>query len=108
MLLTEKDPFGHGKWQDFLNQIAFLKENNLTIADVPDALAKSYDPIAKTNTGTVKICPVCQSPMQLLPVNDTPATQTGDDSKCVWLCRQCGEAIYSTKTIEEEMKCLTD
>ena len=51
-------------------------------------------------------CPECTALLSLLPVNDSPSTQTNDDSKCVWLCRACLYERFSTNTIEEELKWL--
>lgn len=48
-------------------------------------------------------CPECQIFMQLLPVNIDKATQTGDNSKSVWLCqnKNCMHTIYNTETVQE-------
>ena len=48
-------------------------------------------------------CSLCLTPMQLLPINFTPATLTGENSKSVWLCRNkvCMNTIYNKKTIAE-------
>lgn len=110
MFLSDKDPFGLGKWQDFLNQLSWLKENNIQVESVKILLEEYRKKMEEEKLEGYKVlentprCPACNSIFQLLPVNDSPATQTGDDSKSVWLCRQCGEATYSTKTIEEELK----
>jgi len=42
--------------------------------------------------------------MQILPVNIDKGTQTGDNSKSVWICRNCLYTEYSTKTFEEQLK----
>lgn len=51
-------------------------------------------------------CPECNLPMALRPVNIDKATQTGDDSKSVWICgnNKCMHTIYSLKTVEEILK----
>ena len=102
ILLSNKDPFGLGMWQDFLNQLAFLKEHSLTSEDVEKVLkdkkVKQEQPIK------AKQCPECKEPMQLLSVNHDLATQTNDDSKSMWLCRACHYERFSTNSIEEELK----
>ena len=113
MILSDKDPFGMKAWREFLNQQAFLFEHNLSLEDVQTDLdiqkaemikaQKEEEQVKYRNT---PLCPECATPLQLLPVNDTLATQTGDDSKTVWLCRACLYERFSTNTIEEELKWL--
>ncbi len=52
-------------------------------------------------------CPECGAQLQLLPVNNSPATQTGDDSRSVWICRGCFYEQFSTKTVKEETTALS-
>ena len=54
-------------------------------------------------------CPECNFPMALRPVNVDAGTQTGDDSKTVWICgnNKCMYMEYSEKAVEqwrEELK----
>ena len=53
--------------------------------------------------GLTQQCPKCPALMLPLLVNDKPETQTGDDSKSVWLCqnKKCMHTIYNSQTIEE-------
>ena len=41
-----------------------------------------------------RVCPECGGVMVLRSVNDSPGTQTGDDSKYVWMCINCMEQIF--------------
>lgn len=104
MLLSDKDPFGRGKWQDFLNQLAFLNEHKLSAGDVEVAL----NSLTQNNPVTYLKCPECGSLRQLLPINDSPSTQTGDDSKSMWLCRNCHYEQFSDKTVNEELELLKE
>jgi ABC-type molybdate transport system ATPase subunit len=48
-------------------------------------------------------CPECKALMQLLPVNVTKATLTGDNSRSMWLCsnKACMNTVYNKESIEE-------
>ena len=52
---------------------------------------------------TLLKCPECQTLMTLRPINIDPSTQTGDNSKTVWLCPnlKCMRTEYSEKTLEQ-------
>lgn len=110
MLVTDKDPFGQKAWQEFLNQIAWLEENNIRIEFVRDLLEEHKKKAMAEMQENQKLsdralkCPECGTPLQLLPVNDSPATQTGDDSKSVWLCRKCFYEEFSDKTVKEQKR----
>lgn len=58
--------------------------------------AKQWDKIALK-------CSLCQTIMQLLPLNISPGTQTEDDSKSVWLCpnQNCMHAIYNKESVND-------
>jgi len=102
VILSSIDPFSPKAWGEFLNQNLFLIEHNLTLSDVEKALLNlnevKYDKNIK-----LKQCPECEVGMQLLSVNHDLATQTGDDSKSVWLCPVCKYQEYSKKTVEENL-----
>jgi hypothetical protein len=118
MLFSYTDPFSLKSWGEFLNQIAFLENNGLTVDDVRKAIVtverqqkESVKQAEKTVQAMPK-CPECGFPLQLLPVNDSPSTQTGDDSKSMWLCRRggchaerkCFYQEFSNKTVDEQLK----
>lgn len=118
ILLSSNDPFGNKAWQEFLNQTLFLDEHGLGVEDVWRALelkktndaeaVSARDKEYRANRIKALSCPGCGYPLQLLAVNDSPGTQTGDDSKSMWLCRNCLYERFSTQTIEEEYKSSTN
>jgi hypothetical protein len=110
MILSDRDPFSAKAWQEFLNQFSFLTEHGLTIDDVRETIAlkrqeqeKQIKNSRAAAAKALKKCPECAYPLQLLPVNDTLATQTGDGSKSVWICRHCHYEQFSTRSIKEEL-----
>lgn len=109
----EKDMalFSFNKQQDILTYLDHLKAKGWTVENVrwwveeqKKALAKENEKQKKTVKPLLK-CPNCQTPMRLLPVNITPGTRIGDDSKSVWLCpnKECMHTEYSPKTVQEQM-----
>lgn len=114
MILSDNDPFGAKKWQDFVNQIDWLEKNNLVFSDVWSAL----ESVAATNAETEKKlkqrrenlskllpkCPNCGIPMKPMPVNVSPATQTGDNSQCVLVCDKCHYEVWTEKSFEEVLR----
>lgn len=114
MILSNKDPFSFKAWQEFLNQNAFLSEHKLSVEDVREAIKVKALDDAKNRDKRLKEaharfdkapkCPECSNPLQLLPVNDSPSTRTGDDSRSLWLCRQCYYERFSTKDVKEELE----
>ena len=109
MILSDKDPFNRKAWKEFLNQLSFLAEHGLSANDVKakldQVLAEEHKRQAKMDEGMAKWpkCPECEAPIQLLSLNDSTSTQTGDDSKSVWLCRNCHYEKFSDKTVNEEL-----
>jgi len=106
MLLSNKDPFGRKKWNDFLNQVDFLEKNSLTVEDVRKVINKKIEQEERfraKQTSYSLPCPECQALMTLRPINIDPSTQTGDDSQTVWLCPnlKCMHTKYSEKTLEQ-------
>ena len=60
---------------------------------------------------TLKKCPDCKTHMILVPVNNTPATQTGDPSdKSQWVCnnKDCMSTIFNKQTTDEIHKQLEE
>lgn len=117
MLLSKNDPFSVKAWGEFLNQNLFLAEHGLSAKDVEKKFAelrKEDEKIAILKAEMDKQaakwpkCPECEAPIQLLSVNDSPSTQTGDDSKSVWLCRNCHYEKFSDKSIQEELELLKE
>ena len=101
-MLIKNDPFGRGKWKDFINQLWFMEYHKLTIEDIKRALLIS--PI------TAKKCTNCKAVMNITSVNTGLGDQTGDDSKSVWICSnmQCLETEYSDLSVSEEIKKLEE
>ena len=91
------------------NIILHLRKHNRTIdefLEYAETSNKNHQKIilemekAKANQ---VLCPECKKPMVLRPVNFNKSTQTGDNSKSVWLCfnKVCLYVEYSDKTIDE-------
>jgi hypothetical protein len=102
----EKDMavFHLGQHQDALTYFDHLKRSGWTIEDARKWVKTKLEELTKTTVWKIAAkCPDCQSPMQLLRVNISPATRTNDNSKSVWLCtnKTCMNTIYSTESIEE-------
>ena len=95
-MLIRNDPFGRGKWIDFINQLLFLKHRRLTVEDIKRAL--------ETPPVTSRHCPICNAIMRITSVNTGPGDRTGDDSKSVWICsnKECMETIYSNLSASKE------
>ena len=85
-----------------------LRQNGLTVDDLLEYIEKikKREPNTITYQYAPRFCPECNSPMRLYPVNINEATQTGDNSKSVWMCynSQCMHTEYSTKTVQEWTK----
>ena len=116
LILSDKDPFSSKAWREYLNQSAFLRFAGLTEKDVVEALAernKQQEEAIKQEQLANQLvednfpkCPTCETAMQILSLNDSPATQTNDDSKSMWLCRKCHYEQFSNKSVEEELQWL--
>jgi len=107
----EKDmaAFSFGQHQDVLTYLTQLENTGWTIEDAKEWVDSKRKELERSNIWALAAtlsCPDCNAPMQILPVNASPATQTGDDSKSVWLCtnRKCMNAIYNTESVEEILK----
>jgi len=105
----EKDmaAFSFGRHQDVLTYLNQLEFFGWTIEDAKEWIdGKRKELTSRPVQAAVFKCPDCQSPMQLLKVNISPATQTNDSSKSVWLCtnKKCMNAIYNNKSVEEILK----
>lgn len=114
----EKDmaAFSFRQHQDVLTYLSHLEANGWTIEDAKEWIqrerdrkqreTKAFEEQQKDYLASLPKCPKCQSPMQILPVNTRPGDQTGDDSKSMMLCmnKECMHTIYSTKTVQEQMK----
>ena len=98
----EKDMavFSFKQHQDVLTYLSHLKATGWTIEDAKVYVEDKKKRLATQSKGTppkIFPCPDCKSPMQLLPVNDSKATKTNDNSKSVWLCsnKECMNTIYN-------------
>lgn len=94
-----------GKKQDLGNLLIHLKKNDVSTEEViqyiNDLKEKAKE---KRHRIAQKLCPECEVPMQLLSVNNTPESQTGDPTdKSVWVCynKKCMHTIYNKKTIKK-------
>lgn len=86
--------------------IDFIKEEGKKRA-IDGGFDKEKIKETKRNWSKITIeCPKCKTTMGLYSVNTTPATQTGDDSRSVWICtnRDCMENIYNKQTVQEIIK----
>ena len=94
-----------GRKQDFGTLLIHLKNNNVSIEEVIQYISDLRKNGKKTKVKkTLIFCSVCNSPMELFPVNDKPETQTGDlTDNSVWLCRnkKCMYTIYNNETVKE-------
>lgn len=98
--------YSFGRLQDFVVFAGQLKLHGYTIEDVKEYIdiKISEQEIFKKKFAVYRIdCPDCGNPLTMLPVNDKPSTQTGDDSKTVLLCRNtdCLYTEFTTKPINE-------
>ena len=108
----EKDMavFSFKQHQEVLTYLKHLKTTEWTLEDVKqwvEQKKKSNKEARKKIEDFInhlRKCPGCKNPMQILPVNIDKGTQTGDNSKSVWICRNCLYTEYSTKTFEEQLK----
>jgi hypothetical protein len=105
----EKDmaAFSFGQHQDVLTYLNQLEASGWTIEDAREWIQSKREELARRPIrAAVFKCPDCQSPMQLLGLNISPATQTGDDSQSVWLCtnRKCMNTIYNTESVQQIMQ----
>jgi predicted RNA-binding protein YlxR (DUF448 family) len=105
----EKDmaAFHFGQHQDVLIYLSQLDASGWTIEDVKEWIDGQREKLtSRPIRAAVFKCPDCQSPMQLLRVNVSPATQTNDSSKSVWLCtnKKCMNTIYNTESVEKILK----
>lgn len=82
--------------EDAKEWIVKHKKNLLTRQIEVNKTAKQWNKIALK-------CPLCQTTMNLLPLNFSPATLTGEDSKSVWLCsnKDCMNTIYNKESVNE-------
>jgi len=101
--------FSFGQHQDFLNYIGQLSATGWTVEDAVVYIKQKKKIISESMIKAKAVtyrCPDCQSPMQLFKVNFSPATQTNDNSKSVWLCtnKECMNAIYNKESVEEILK----
>lgn len=83
-----------------------LKNAKEWVVEHKKSLLVQQREMAKVTKQMLKIalkCSLCQTPMQLLQVNVSPGTQTGDGSKSVWLCsnKNCMNTIYNKESVKE-------
>ena len=107
----EKDMavFSFNQHQDVLTYLARLEATDWTVEDAKRWVEGekkrlvSQEEKGREWTKLSFECPLCSAPMRLLPINFTPATLTGEDSKSVWLCSKasCMNTIYNKESIEE-------
>lgn len=101
--------FSFRQHQDFLTYFETLNQFGYSIRDVQNYIEKKRSELKAANESksspAIK-CLDCGSRILILPVNDKPSTQTGDDSKSVMMCqnRQCMYTKYSVKTVGEWIK----
>lgn len=96
--------FSFKQHQDVLTYLIHLKDKGWTLEDAKRWVTYQQEKRDKSGARFALLnCPLCQSPMRLLSVNIDKSTQTGDDSKSVWLCpkKDCLHAIYNKETTEE-------
>jgi hypothetical protein len=104
----EKDmaSFSFKQHQDVLTYLARLETMGWTIEDaklwVEEKRKELFQPTERDKVLSQK-CPLCSAPMRLLPINITPATLTGENSKSVWLCPRgtCMNTIYNKESVAE-------
>jgi len=105
----EKDmaAFSFKQHQDVLTYLLHLETKGWTLEDAQSWIeAKRLKLQTKQTSWASFQCPICQASMQLLSVNVSPATQTNDDSKSVWLCanKECMHTIYNKESLQEILK----
>ena len=100
------------EWQNIKAMLLHIKQNGRTTNELISHIdtmvvreIKFKENQLKQIKQLTKPCPTCQAPMRLLPVNFSPATLTGEDSKSVWLCpnKACMHTECSTKTVQEQI-----
>lgn len=104
----EKDMavFSFKQHQDFLTYTGMLNEFGYSIDDVQNYIEtkkSEMDLSSGPERHNFIKCPDCGFRMMLLPVNDSPSTRTGDDSRSVLIChnKECMYTEYSKKTVGE-------
>lgn len=105
----EKDmaAFSFGQHQDVLTYLNRLQASGWTVEDAGKWIESKRKELTRMPVrAAVFKCPACKSVMRLLGVNISPATQTNDDSKSVWVCtnKKCMNTIYNKKSVEEILK----
>jgi len=105
----EKDmaAFNFGQHQDVLTYLNRLEASGWTISDAREWVEGKLKELTSIPVRKIVLrCPDCRSPMQLLRVNFSPATQTNDRSKSVWFCtnKKCMNAIYNKESVEEILR----
>ena len=129
-IMTDRDPFGPGKWQDFLNQMRYLEAHGLSPSDVGNQLRlykdkklnwqieqiQAAEKRRKTLEAKLLKCPECGQFMQVYPVNSDPKKRDrvlsgdGKEYNSMWLCgtscsgKGCLYEEYSFLTVQEEIK----
>ena len=113
------EPFGlnFAKKQDLLTMLLEMKRLEISCEDLRRYLmdfvetqkvsAKKLElhqkKVDKRLLHTALRCSECSAVMNLLPVNQSPSDQTGDDSQSVWICSnmKCLETIYNKQSVKE-------
>jgi len=99
----DMEVFSFRQHQDVITYLIHLNAKGWTVEDAQAWVKKE---IAKSDEKPefsilIKPCPECQTSLQILSVNHSPATQTGDPSdKSVWICPKCGESIYNKESMQ--------
>lgn len=98
--------YSFGFQQDAVQYLKTLKQLGYGLDDLHDYVKAKQIILGKLQAEKGELsqqCPECPALMLLLPINDKPETQTGDNSKSVWLCqnKKCMNTIYNTQTLEE-------
>ena len=91
------EPFSFtlGQLQDIITLITHLEANNIPFSEFADYVDKKKIERGK-EVKKFKACELCKRPMMAEPVNNSPRTMTGDDSKMVYTCtnRGCMHQIF--------------
>lgn len=103
--------FGFKQHQEFLTYYKLLCKSGMSIQDVMDYIEERKR-IFEEESNVLKNklkrweqiapkCLVCQTTMQLYPVNTSKIDQTGDDSKSQWFCPKCWHEEYNMESVGE-------
>lgn len=96
-------PFSFGQLQDMSTLLQSLENYGISTGDFREYVRQEKFKKTGINRNILK-CPNCQSLINLYPVNTTPANQTGDNSKSVWVCLKCHFEKFNTESLQEVIR----